>query len=231
MLSLLREKLLEVVAATAPLIIVACLLQVTLVHAPIAVFLQFIMGSMLAVVGMLLFLTGIDFGVLPMGRFIGAELPKRRSWSLIIAVVFSLGFAVTVSEPDVLVLSGLAAAAKQGAMSQETILYATGLGFAVFAALAMVRIIAGWSTRCMLTAAYSLVLALSLFTPADFVPLAFDAGSVTTGVLSAPVLIALAIGFSSVLAGRSVVSDGFGFLGFASIGPILAILITGILKS
>ncbi|MGE3150937.1 MAG: DUF1538 family protein, partial [Pseudorhodoplanes sp.] len=105
------------------------------------------------------------------------------------------------------------------------------LGVAVFAAVAMGRIVLGWSMPIMLTAAYALALALALAAPTHFVPLAFDAGSVTTGVLSAPVVIAVAIGLSSVLAGRSAVSDGFGILGFASIGPIVAILLMGLLLS
>jgi hypothetical protein len=75
------------------------------------------------------------------------------------------------------------------------------------------------------------VIVLALAGPAQFVPLAFDAGSVTTGVLSAPVIIAMAIGLSSVLAGRSAVSDGFGIVGFASIGPIIIILFMGLLRA
>jgi hypothetical protein len=85
--------------------------------------------------------------------------------------------------------------------------------------------------RSLLTAAYVLAIALALVAPERFTPLAFDAGSVTTGVLSAPIVIAVAIGLSSVLAGRSAVSDGFGLLGFASIGPIIAVLLMGLLWS
>lgn len=70
---------------------------------------------------------------------------------------------------------------------------------------------------------------MSLFAPAQFIPLAYDAGSVTTGVLTAPIVISIAIGLSSVLAGRSAVADGFGLLGFASIGPIFAMMAIGIL--
>jgi hypothetical protein len=111
------------------------------------------------------------------------------------------------------------------------VLYVTAIGMATMAAIAMARIIFGWSMIHMLAGAYSIMLILSFFAPSEFIPLAFDAGSVTTGVLSAPVVIALAIGLSSVLAGRSAVSDGFGLLGFASIGPIIAILLLGLFLS
>ena len=80
----------------------------------------------------------------------------------------------------------------------------------------------------LLASAYIVMLVLSFFAPAHVVPLAYDAGSVTTGVLTAPVVLALAFGLSSVLAGRSTLSDGFGLLGLASIGPIIAVLLMGI---
>jgi hypothetical protein len=92
----------------------------------------------------------------------------------------------------------------------------------------MARIVYGVSLRLLLTGALGIALVLSFVAPAGFVPLAYDAGSVTTGVLTAPVVIAVTVGLSSVLAGRSAVSDGFGVLGLASIGPIIAILIMGV---
>lgn len=226
-----REKLLEVLKAVAPLILVSCLLQFTLVQAPLALFLQFLAGSALAVAGMVLLFMGIDFGILPMGKFVGAELPKRNSLALIVAVAFALGFAMTVAEPDVLVLAGQVEAVSSGGISERAVVAVIGVGLAALAAVAMVRIIAGWSMRYMLAAVYLIALVLSFLAPTDVVPLAFDAGSVTTGVLSGPVMIALAIGLSSVLAGRSAVSDGFGLLGFASVGSIIAILLMGMWAS
>lgn len=82
----------------------------------------------------------------------------------------------------------------------------------------------------LLAGAYGLMLVLSFFAPAEFLAVAYDAGSVTTGVLTAPVMIALALGLSAVLAGRSAVSDGFGLLGLASTGPVIAVLVMGILR-
>jgi len=103
MLQLLKEKLLEVIKAFAPLIIVICILQFTLVRAPTALFLQFLIGSLMSMGGMVLSFMGIDIGILPMGRFIGAELPQRGSLLLIVGVAFSFGFATTIAEPDVFV--------------------------------------------------------------------------------------------------------------------------------
>lgn len=231
MIVILREKALEVLKAVAPLILSICVLQFALVHAPLELFLRFLFGSTLAVIGMMLLFVGIDLGIVPMGRFIGAELPQKRSLLLILVVAFSIGFATTIPEPDVLVLSDQVERASEGAISGTAVLYAIALGVAVLTAIAAARIVFGWPLKYVLAAGYSLALVLALFAPREFISLAFDGGSVTTGVLSAPVIIALAIGVSSVLAGRSAVSDGFGVVGFASIGPILAILAMGLLRS
>jgi hypothetical protein len=225
MLALFKEKLPEVVQAVAPLIGVVCLLQFVLVHAPTMLFLQFLAGSVLAIVGMVLLFAGIDLGVLPMGRFIGAELPKKGSLVLIFSVAFALGFATTAAEPDVLVLAVQVESASQGEVSARLLICVIALGVGLFAAIALLRVVYGFSMTRLLAGAYSLLIVLSLLTPSTLVPLAYDAGSVTTGVLTAPVVIAVAVGLSSVLAGRSAVSDGFGLLGFASIGPIIAVLL------
>jgi hypothetical protein len=231
MISLLREKLLDVLKSIVPLILVVCALQVTIVHAPVSLFLQFVAGSVLAAVGMLLLFVGIDLGVLPLGRFIGAELPKKGSVVLIMAVAFASGFVTTLAEPDVLVLSTQVDDASGGSISGRAVLYVIALGFAVLAAVALARTVLGWPLKHLLIAAYSLGLALAALAPPQFVALAFDGGSVTTGVLSAPIMMAVAIGVSSVLAGRSSVADGFGLVGLASVGPIIAILIMGLLRS
>jgi hypothetical protein len=225
MLPLLKLKLVEVVKDVAPLVGTVCLLQVLFVHAPLGLFLQFLAGSMLSGLGMMLLFAGIDLGVLPMGRYIGAELPRKGSLRFILAVAFGLGFAVTVAEPDVLILSEQverASAGRRGGAGLVAII-AAGVGF--FTAIGFIRIVKGFPMTWLLAAIYSSILLLSYLAPASLVPLAYDAGSVTTGVLTAPVVLALALGLSSVLSRRSAVSDGFGLLGLASAGPILAVLL------
>jgi hypothetical protein len=229
MLGLLRQRLPEVLKAVAPLVAVVIALQLTLVGAPAALFVQFMIGSALAVLGMLLLFAGIDVGILPMGRYIGAELPKKGSLWLIVGVGFALGLATTIAEPDVLVLARQVETVAQNALAGQTLTYVIAIGVGLFAALALLRVIRGFSMTKLLTAVYALMLLLSVLAPAELVPLAYDAGSVTTGVLTAPVLLALALGFTSVLADRASVSDGFGLLGLASAGPIIVILLLGVL--
>jgi hypothetical protein len=220
-------KLLQALQAVAPLIVVVSLLQVTVVHAPLAMFFQFLLGATLAIAGMLLLFTGIDAGILPMGRYIGAELPGRRSLSLIVAVAFALGFATTAAEPDVLVLARQVEKASAGKTDAQALIYLISAGAGLLTAAAMLRVVTGIRLTWLLAVLYGVMITLSVFAPADFLPLAYDAGSVTTGVLTAPVVLAFALGFTSVLAGRSS-ADAFGLLGIASIGPIIAVLLLGI---
>ena len=228
MLALLKSKLPEVLQAITPLFGAVCVFQVVLVGAPTALFLQFVAGSFLALLGMLLLLAGIDFGILPMGRFIGAELPAKGSLWLIVAVAFALGFATTAAEPDVLILSDQVAAASQGAVGGQTLVYAVASGVGLLAAIALLRIVWGVSMIHLLTVMFASMLLLSFVTPEMFVPLAYDAGSVTTGVLTAPVLLAVGLGLTAVLGQRSAEADGFGLLGLASAGPIVVILLLGL---
>lgn len=227
MLSALRDRVPEVLKAIAPLVGTAVVLQVLVVQAPIGLFVQFLAGSILAAAGMLLLFIGVEIGILPMGRFIGAELPKKRSVPLIIAVAFALGMATTVAEPDVLVLAGQVESISRGAISAQPLAYLIAAGVGVFTAIALSRVVYGYSMRRLPAATYLLILVLTFVAPPSFVSLAYDAGSVTTGVLTAPVLLALALGLSSVLAGRSAGADGFGLLGLASAGPIIALLLMG----
>lgn len=229
MSALVKEKLFEVLRSIAPLIGVVIVFQFTLVNAPLELFVQFLIGSLMTIAGLVLFFLGIDIGVLPMGKFIGAELPRRNSVSFIILAVFLMSFSVTIAEPDVLVLSQQVKEISRGMISEYAVLYLMAAGVGCFAALAMLRILIGFSIVKMLMIAYSSVLVLTFLAPTKFVALAYDAGSVTTGALTAPVILAMALGLSSVLANRSALSDGFGILGFGSIGPIIIFLLLGAL--
>src|SRR5690606_30972088 len=135
MRQLLRLKLGEVLRAVAPLVIVGVVLQLLLVGAPAALFVRFLAGSALAVLGMLLLFVGIDYGVLPMGRFIGAALPEKRSLWLIAAVGFAMGFATTAAEPDVLVLGGQVERISGGGMRGQALVYIIAVGVAIPSAI------------------------------------------------------------------------------------------------
>ena len=218
------ERVGEVLRSIAPLVGMALVLEIVLVQAPAAALLRFLAGSLLVVIGLLLLLAGVELGILPMGRFIGAELPRKGSLALVAAAAFGLGFVTTAAEPDVLILASQAAEISRGTLRAQSLTWLIAAGVGTLAALALLRIVLGVPVKALLAGSYALALALALFAPAGHVALAYDAGSVTTGILSAPILLALALGLSSVVAGRSAASDGFGLLGLASCGPIIAVL-------
>ena len=230
MLAIFRQQLAEVLRALAPLVGLACLLQVTLVHAPVELFVQFLAGSLLAGLGMLMIFAGVEMGILPMGRFIGGELPRKRSLKLIVAVGFTMGFATTLAEPDVLVLAHQVEDVSGGALRAQPLALVIAAGVGLFAALALVRVVFGISLPGLLAIAYVVLLLLTFLAPREWIALAYDAGSVTTGVLTTPVLLAITLGLSSVLAGRSAISDGFGLLGLGSAGAMIAVLLAGVLQ-
>ena len=230
MLQFFRAKLPEVLRAIAPLVGSVCALQVTLVHAPLPQFLQFLAGSMLAVLGMMMLFAGVEHGILPMGRYIGAELPRKGSVWLIVSVAAALGFVTTIAEPDVLILAAQVDAVGGSTVSGVVLVYAIAAGVGLFTAAALWRIAPGTALTLPLAAAFALMAVLSLFASPQIVPLAYDAGAVTTGVLSGPVLLALGLGLSSVLARREGSLGGFGLLGLASTGPIIVVLLAGWLR-
>jgi hypothetical protein len=229
MRSLLRSTFFEVLRAIAPLVVVVLVLQITFVRSSTIIFIQFLVGAILVIAGMMFFLLGIEVGILPAGKTVGAGLIEKRSLWLIVAITFLIGFSTTIAEPDVLVLSKQAETITNGSVNANSLVYVIAIGLAFFVTMAMLRIILGIRLAYLLMASYFIVIVLSLVSPVEYVALAFDSGSVTTGALAAPIIIALGVGLSSVLAGRSAIADGFGLLGLASIGPIIAVLIMGLI--
>ncbi|QGG46979.1 DUF1538 domain-containing protein [Heliorestis convoluta] len=224
-----KEIVLEVIQAVIPVIVVVFLLQVFVVSMPTSVFLQFLIGAAMVMAGLVLFLQGVQIGLLPMGEAIGAELPNRGSIFFLVFAAFMLGFVVTVAEPDVRILASQVEFASEGEISKTILITMVALGVAFFVGLAMLRIVLGVPIAYILAAGYAIVLILSFFTPENFVPIAFDAGGVTTGPMTVPFILSLGLGTVSVLGGKSSLSDGFGLVGLASIGPIIAVLLLGVM--
>jgi hypothetical protein len=223
-----KHSLLEAVSAIIPITGVVVLLQVTIIHMPSAVFARFLIGAVLVMIGLFLFLQGVKIGLLPMGEIIGGELPKRAGLPLILLTAFLLGFVVTIAEPDVRVLAHQVDVVSEGQIGKTPLILTVAVGIGLFVAMAVLRIILGIPIAHVLGGGYLLVLILSLFTPPDFVPIAFDAGGVTTGPVTVPFILALGIGTASVLGGKSSMADGFGLVGLASIGPVIGVMLLGV---
>lgn len=219
----------EVLQAVLPVTVAVLVLQLAFLGMPLQSSAQFTVGALMVITGMTLFLLGVKIGLLPMGEAIGSELPKLGSLKYILAIVFLIGFATTIAEPDVIVLTNEVDAISQGAISQSLLVGVIAVGIGLFVAAAIVRIVFGFPITYLLAGGYVAILALSFFTPPEFLAVAFDSGGVTTGPMTVPVILALGLGFSSVLAGKSEMSDGFGLIGLASIGPVIGVMLLGIL--
>lgn len=226
MLLELKKAAIEAITSILPLVIVILILQFTVLHAPPELLWNFLIGAAMAIVGVTLFLAGVRIGILPMGRDVGAELPQHESLLLIIVSAVIFGFVVTVTEPGVMVLSELFV--QLGGDGGTVMVIVVAVGMAILFMAALVRIIFGFPIRYLLTAVYGIAVILALFAPPEYVALAFDSGSAAAGSFTVPMMLALGLGFVSVLARRSSLSDGFGLVGLACAGPIIGILCWGV---
>lgn len=225
----IKDTLLEAVYAVIPITAVIIVLQFALVRLPAEVFLQFLAGVVMVGVGLTLFLLGVQLGLLPMGEYIGAALPKTGKAWVVVFFGFLLGFIVTLAEPNVRILADQVDMVSAGAISKNLLICAIAFGVAIFVALAMLRVILGIPIIYILVLSYGVIFLLSAFTPPHFLPVAFDAGGVTTGPLLIPFVLALGVGVASVLGGKSASTDGFGLVALAFAGPILAVLLLGVI--
>ena len=224
----LKETALEVIYAVLPITIVVIILQYTLIFLPTELFVRYLLGTIMVTLGLIFFLMGVHIGLLPVGEFIGSALPKTGKISLVVFFGFLLGFVVTVAEPDVRVLAIQVDLVSGGEISKYLLIYTVALGVAIFVGLAMFRIIYDVPIKYLLMAGYALIFLVAAFTPSHFIPISFDAGGVTTGPMTVPFILALGVGVASVLRGKTASSDGFGLVALASIGPVLAVLLLGV---
>ncbi|WP_147803097.1 DUF1538 domain-containing protein [Alkalicoccus halolimnae] len=223
------DQLKEVVMAILPLAVVIIILQYTLIGLPPDLFFRFIAGVVMVGLGLFLFLVGVHIGLLPIGELIGSTLPKTNKIWLILSVGFVLGVVVTIAEPDVRVLASQIDDVSGGEIPNLVLVYSVALGVGFFVMTAMARTVFNIPLKWLLAGGYSIVGLLALFTPATFIPISFDAGGVTTGPMTVPFILALGVGVASVLRGKSSTSDGFGLVALASIGPILAVMVLGVI--
>ena len=230
---LFTEKLKEVLTSILPIVIVVSILAIFLLKLPGEEIAMFIFCIVLVVLGFTTFLTGVEVGINPMGAIIGKEIPKRRSKLFMILVVFTISFLVTIAEPDVSVFASQVNA-MFSSINSGTLTLCIAVGVAFFLIIAAFRIIYKLSLRAIITAGYIVVAIMTIVLYAtgstEFIAIAFDSGGVTTGPVTVPVLLALGIGICSVGAKRNRM-EGFGMIGLASIGPIIALLIMGLISN
>jgi hypothetical protein len=224
-----RKEFKEVLGATAPVILFILATLVLVMGAETETIILFISSSVMLIVGFTLFLLGVKLGMLPVGESIGSELPQHRSLFFILGVAFLLSLLVTMAEPDVRVLANLFDNVSGGSLDNNILVVVIAIGVAFFIVISILRILLGVPIKWILGIGYLSIILLSFLTPAEFLAISFDSGGVTTGPMTVPVILSLGTGITSVLSNRKSISDSFGLIGLASIGPILTMMLLGVL--
>jgi len=220
----LLNKFKESVFSILPIVIIVMILAFTLVPLDEVLIVQFLVASVFLILGMTLFTHGADTAMLPIGKNIGSFLSKSAKIWLMMLVGFLLGIVITVAEPDLMVL-----AEQVASINTWLFIAIVGIGVGLFMMLAMLRIVFKIPLNIILLISYGLIFTLSFIIPNNFVPLAFDSGSVTTGPISVPFLMAFGLGFSAVRAQSGKQDDSsFGMVALGSAGPILTVMILGL---
>jgi len=225
----IKKYFFEIVKTVGPIILLVLILHFSIVRLPPELLLRFLLGIFMVVIGLNVFLKGIRLSLLPVGEMIGSELPKKKSVPLILLVSFIIGFSITVAEPDVRVLAAQIDLVSNGQINKSALIVFIGIGIGLFLLLAFIRILKNIPLIYFLLGGYFLVFILSFFTPPKFIPISFDAGGVTTGPVTVPAILSLGIGMVSVLGGKNKLSDAFGLIGIASIGPVITVMVLGMI--
>lgn len=222
--SRLYEKMREAVASALPIALIVLFLSITIVPMPVGTLVLFLFGAILVALGMVFFTLGVDMSMISMGEGMGVSLGRLKSRGIALFICLVLGALITVAEPDLKVL------ARQVPGVPDGILIATvAFGVGLFLMLSRLRIMWKIPLPRMFVASYGLVFLLAALTPESFLAVSFDSGGVTTGPVTVPFLLSLGVGMAFVRRDKDSGSDSFGLIGLCSIGPILSVLLLGIL--
>jgi hypothetical protein len=182
----------------------------------------FLMGAFLVMIGMTLFSLGADIAMLPIGSSLGAVISKNKKLWKAILICLVIGLIITLAEPDLRVLSEQ--------LDSKAIIYTVAIGVGVFLIISLLRVVFKLKLRYILLISYSAIFILAIFVPPQYLGIAFDSGGVTTGPITVPFLVSFGIGLAAVRAGKSDHDDSFGLIALCSTGPILAILVFGLIN-
>ena len=222
--SRLSEKLGEAAASVLPISVIVLLLGITIVPMPVGTLVLFLFGAILVVLGMVFFTLGADMSMIPMGEGLGVYLSRfKQKWIPLLSCLL-LGGLVTVAEPDLQVLAG-----QVPGVPSWILIGAVALGVGSFLLFAQLRMLGKFKLSHALLAAYGLVFFCSFLAPDSFLAVSFDSGGVTTGPVTVPFLMALGVGMASVRSDKNSGSDSFGLIALCSVGPILSVMLLGIL--
>lgn len=223
-----------------PIILVVTFFQAVVLRQPLPQVGDVIGGTLLVIVGLMLFVEGLEMGLFPIGEAMAQALTRKGSLFWLLTFSFFLGFSTTVAEPALIAVADEAArvaaagefiGAGVGAMRNYSIglrvTVAFSVGFAIL--LGVLRILKGWPIYYFIIGGYGLIALISLFAPKVITGLAYDLGGVTTSTITIPLVTALGVGLASSIKGRNPLLEGFGLIALASLLPIIFVLVYGII--
>ena len=232
------KRFIDALRDLAPIILVIAFFQVVVIQQPFPNLAEIAVGLVCVIAGLALFVQGLESGLFPLGESIAHAFAQRGSLVALLTFAFCLGFGTTVAEPALIAVAGEAAqvAAEADAIADTDearesyawnlrMVVALSVGAAIV--LGVLRILKGWPIHRLIIGGYVLVTALTLFAPAEIVGVAYDSGGVTTSTITVPLVTALGVGLASSLKGRNPMVDGFGLIAFASLMPMIFVLVYG----
>jgi hypothetical protein len=225
----------------APIVLVIAVFQLFVIRQPVTGFLSMAFGGLLVLAGLAFFIFGLRIALFPVGENLAHALARKGSAFWLFAFAFVLGFGTTIAEPALLAVAEEASevAVSAGVIpNDEAALnnYALGLRLVVALSvgvaliLGVFRILTNWSLPLMIIGGYVLVVVVTTIAPPEIVGIAYDSGGVTTSTVTVPLVTALGVGLAGSLKGRNPMTDGFGLIAFASLTPILFVLLYGIVR-
>ena len=221
--TILIEKIKESLASVLPVTGIVMLLLVTLVPIDAPILISFLIGAVMLIFGMGLFTLGADMAMMPMGEYVGSKVTKTKKLWIVILVSFFVGAMITMSEPDLSVLAN-----QISSIPSFTLIISVAVGVGVMLVIAMLRIIFNVKLKYLLIFFYSIVFIFAFFVPESFLAISFDSGGVTTGPMTVPFIMSLGVGVASIRADED--TDSFGLIALCSIGPIIAVMLLGLLN-
>ncbi len=216
--------MLEAVSSVLPITLLVVAVCFTVAPVSADLMLAFFIGAVMLVLGMGLFTLGAETALTPIGSHIGARITRTKKLWVILSVSFVLGLAITISEPDLQVLG-----TNVPHIDSKVLVMVVAVGVGLFLVVAMLRIIFGIQLRWLLLGFYLLIFALAAVADPEYLSVAFDAGGVTTGPMTVPFIMALGVGVAATRSDRNAEADSFGLVALCSVGPILAVMLLGML--
>ncbi len=228
------QTLLITLRDVTPIVAVLVVFQVGVLRRRLPNLAQIATGSAMVLLGLALFLIGLERALFPIGETMARQLTEQAGalagavgWEdywLVYLFAAAVGFATTVAEPSLIAVALKAEEVSGGAVNARGLRIAVAVGVAVGVALGCFRIVTGTPLPWYILAAYVIVIVQTYLSNRTIIPLAYDSGGVTTSTVTVPVVAALGLGLAASVPGRSPLIDGFGLIAFASVFPIMSVL-------